>query len=275
MKLSLARFIVRTIADSRLREVLREREGVRGDAPRRRTAADVDPPTLEGGRERPRGGRGRAVRAAGVDVFDGERRERRGLEAEVARLPTGRVPARVEVALVADDAARDAADSPGREVAREEAQVALLEGGVAVPDEDEVPSPDTAGEHSVADDLGSEAVAGAEEPERREGDSELLHRGRRECPRGVQLEHDLARPQVDGERRSPARGDPGCAERPAEPRLEAGRLSLRRRPTRGHHRHHSRERGERPPAHPRQPSHVASRAPGRPHPRSGIGSNKP
>ncbi len=68
------------------------------------------------------------------------------------------------MALVADDTARDAADSPGSEVARKQPEVARLERGVAVPDEEEVSSPHAACEHPVSDDLRSESVPRPEEP---------------------------------------------------------------------------------------------------------------
>ena len=73
----------------------------------------------------------------------------------------GRRAACVEVPLVADDASRNAADSPGRDVAGERLEVGGGECRVAVTDEKEVATPDPAGELSFAENVRAKAISRA------------------------------------------------------------------------------------------------------------------
>ena len=89
-------------------------------------------------RERASGGGGRAVRAGERETGDRERRQRPRLDAEVGRLPAGRVAARVEVRVVAEHAACDAPDPRRGELAREAVEVCASERRIAEADEPEV-----------------------------------------------------------------------------------------------------------------------------------------
>ncbi len=118
--------------------------------------------------------------------------------------------------LVADDAPRNAADSPGRDVAGERIEVGGGECRIAVTDEEEVAAPDPAGELSVTENVRAKAIARAQEPERGERHCELLRRGGREADAGIRPEDDLAGAQVDRERRRASSRDIRCGERALE-----------------------------------------------------------
>jgi hypothetical protein len=114
-----------------------------------------------------------------------ERRERRRLVDVEPALPAGAGAAGVEPRLVADHCARDVTDTRRGDLRGQRIDVCEREGRVAVALQDEVAHPHVAHEGSCAHDLGVEAVAGAEQRERRVRDRDLLVRGRHEGERGV------------------------------------------------------------------------------------------
>ena len=97
-------------------------------------------------RERPRRREQRRRRAVGADELhagDGERGERPRLDTEVGRLPPGRVPARVEVRVVAEHAAGDPPDARWPRSRARAGRGRRGERRIAEADEPEVAAPDS------------------------------------------------------------------------------------------------------------------------------------
>jgi hypothetical protein len=162
-------------------------------------AADRHSGTAQGVAEEQRGcGRGIARRAAVIAAaVDGERRQRWALVDVEPRLPARAGAARVEERLVAEDAARDAADARGPHLPRQRREVSAGERGVAVADQDEAPAPDRSVLLAAAEHVGLEAERRAEGDQRRVGDRELLVRGGHEREVPVLREQRLAGHEVD------------------------------------------------------------------------------
>src|SRR4029077_18980254 len=105
------------------------------------------------------------------------RRQRRALVDVEPRLPAGAGPSRVEVRLVAEDAARHVADSERPHLAGQREQARGRERRVAVPDEQEAAAPGGPVLYAAAEHVGLDLEVLAERDERGVGDRELLVRG--------------------------------------------------------------------------------------------------
>ena len=135
---------------------------------RRRGARTALPPTVDAGRDERlpeglRGPQGRVVDRVPVHPgpVDDERGERRRLVLVVGRAPAVRRAAPVEVPLVAEDPAGDAADAGQSERATRACAGRALQRRVAVALQNEPASPGGARSRPVAEHLGADPVARA------------------------------------------------------------------------------------------------------------------
>ena len=180
-KLSLSRFIPRTIADRGSERSIASGNAPAGAAPARAVPVTAMPRRASAALNARAAAAAEPFAPFAALLLDRERRERRRLDPEKPWLPAGRRAARVEVSLVADDASRNAADP---QAATSRASASRSAGGerrIAVTDEKEVATPDPASELSLAENVRAKAIPRAQEPERGERHCELLRRSGREC----------------------------------------------------------------------------------------------
>src|SRR5581483_11719065 len=164
---------------------------------------------------------------------DDERRQRRALEDEVARLPAGRRPPAVEPALVAEQPAVEAPDAGGGHLRRKAGEACARQRRIAEALEEEIAVPGRPCSHALREDDRLEPVVGAELAERGKGEGELLVRRRIKREVRVTREHDAARAEVDCDGRGRGRGVAADGESVREPGRErerrCGRRSTERR----------------------------------------------
>ena len=116
---------------------------------------------------------------------------------QIGGLPARDHPARVEVRLVADDAAGDASDPEGPHAAGKRLEIGAGERGVAESLQHELAMPRRALELSVAEHVRLDPEVGAEVVECRKGEGELFGRGWQEAALLVEREDLAACAEVD------------------------------------------------------------------------------